>query len=104
MVLESIYPVRSQFRSDSASQLVQRPVSALLTVSADAATLLNDLGITTVFDLGASLLFDTARRIVEAANAASGRNAGFIGADFLDEAHRGKRPADLADASVEVLR
>ena len=103
MTLES-YPVRSQFRSDSASQLVSRPVESLLAVSADAKTLLNDLGITSIFDLGASILFDTARRIVEAADVSGTSQPQFIGADFIDATERGKSAAELSDSSIAVLR
>ncbi|MDQ6800352.1 MAG: hypothetical protein M3041_05890, partial [Acidobacteriota bacterium] len=103
MTLEA-YAVRSPYRSDSASQLVSKPVESLLTVSADAKTLLNDLGITTIFDLGASILFDTARRIVEAADSSNGGRGEFIGADFLDATERGKSAAELADSKILVLR
>src|SRR5688572_8538587 len=102
MTIEA-YAVRSQYQSHGASRLVADPVDVLLTVSPEAKTLLNQLGISTVFDLGASILFDTARRIVAAAGPGYGMGD-FIGADFLDAAELWKSPAGLADSPVAVLR
>jgi hypothetical protein len=101
----STYPVRQQYVSDTPVQLLNRPVSALLTVSPSAATLLNgDLGISTIFDLGASLLFGTARTITEAALGVQSVAGMPVSRDVIDEASANLTISELAESPVHVLR
>ena len=78
------YPVRQQYVSDTPVQLLARPVGALLSVSAGAVTLLDGLGVKSVFDLGASMLFGTARAIVEAASGVQSMRAMAVSRDMID--------------------
>lgn len=100
----STYPVRQPYVSDTPVQLLARPVGALLSVSAPAATLLADLGIKSIFDLGASLLFGTARTITAAAAGVQAVATLPVARDVIDAAVADLTVAQLAEQPVRVLR
>jgi len=98
--------LKLRFASLDALVALRSPVSALLGVSTDIEGLLNELGISTVFDLAVSPLFRTCSDIVAAANGAGdsiiarvGRVPGSILADGAPAT-----PAALAGADVAELR
>lgn len=65
-------------------ELLARPARDLLGVTERAAEILGDLGIRTIFDLGASNLFASARAIVEVSRmAATGSRLGLVPGDLL---------------------
>ena len=98
------YPVRQQYVSDTPVQLLARPVGALLSVSAGAVTLLDGLGVKSVFDLGASMLFGTARAIVEAAWGVQSMRAMAVSRDMIDSTVADLTLAELADQPLTALR
>lgn len=98
------YPVRQQYVSDTPVQLLARPVGALLSVSAGAVTLLDGLGVKSVFDLGASMLFGTARAIVEAASGVQSMRAMAVSRDMIDSTVADLTLAELADQPLTALR
>ncbi len=98
------YPVRQQYVSDTPVQLLTRPVNALLAVSTQAATLLDGLGVKTVFDLGASFLFATARKIADAASGIQAIASMPVSRDAIDATAAALTMAQLADSRLLVLR
>src|SRR5687767_9917046 len=96
------YPVRSQYRSAGASQLLKASTTALLSVSDVAAEFLKELGIETVLDLAGSTLFASARRIVDAAEPGHALSGDLVGTDSLDSEARGKPWHELAESSVSI--
>src|SRR5262245_56529361 len=63
--------VRGESAKGSLSEILKLPTKELLGVSEDAASALRELGIETIFDLGASNLFATAREILRASEPGS---------------------------------
>lgn len=100
----AIYPVRQQYLSDTPVQLLARPVNALLAVSTQAASLLDGLGVKTVFDLGASFLFATARKIADAASGVQAIASMPVARDAIDATAAALTMAQLADSRLLVLR
>ncbi len=98
------YPVRQQYVSDTPVQLLARPVNALLAVSTQAAALLDGLGVKTVFDLGASFLFATARKIADAASGVQAIASMPVSRDAIDATAADLTMAQLAESRLLVLR
>ncbi len=98
------YPVRQQYVSDTPVQLLARPVGALLSVPAGAVTLLDNLGIKSVFDLGASMLFGTARAVAEAASGVQSVRAMSVSRDMIDPTVADLTFAELAEQPLTALR
>lgn len=98
--------VKTEFRLVDASALIMQPVTALLGVTPDAATLLGNLNIETVFDLASSVIFGAARRIVEAAEDPNSDMAlaGSVPLDMVDVAARTVPVGELQVAPLEKLR
>jgi hypothetical protein len=102
--MDGAYPVHQTYRSDTPVQLLARDVGALLTVSDEQEAVLGALGVKTVLDLGASLVFGTAHTIVDAAVAGQARSTAPAAGDYVDTDGRDYSFAQLADQSPRVLR
>ena len=98
------YPVRQQYVSDTPVQLLARPAGALLSVPAAAVTLLETIGIKTVFDLATSMLFGTARAISDAAAGVQAMGAMAVPRDMIDANAADLTYDELAEQPLTVLR
>lgn len=85
-------------------EILSRPTRDLLGVSEEAAEVLAGLGIQTIFDLGASRLFDAARTVLELSDAtASPGGLGMIPGDLLADGDAGSLDT-LGDLPLSRLR
>lgn len=98
------YPVRQQYVSDTPVQLLARPAGALLSVPAAAVTLLETIGIRTVFDLATSMLFGTARAISDAASGVQAMGLMAVPRDMIDADVAGLTYDELAEQPLTALR
>jgi hypothetical protein len=98
------YSVKAQFASDSPRQLLARPVSAMVGINDDAISLLLGLGIQTVQDLASSQLFDSVRRITQAARTPVGLADERLSGDVLDNTISVRTPREVAALPLENLR
>lgn len=96
--------LRPAFLASTASQLLKEPVTALLTVSEDAAKALSNIGILSIFDLGSSQLFSAARQIKEASQVNDTELIQRFSGDLIDTVAFGKKSVEIADSSISVLR
>ena len=96
--------LRPAFLTNTASELLKQPVTALLTVSEEAAKTLNNIGILSIFDLGSSQLFSAARQIKEATKIKDTEFVQRFSGDLIDAIAVGKKNAEIADSSISVLR
>jgi hypothetical protein len=104
-MLELKSTLHHSYRSLSRDELITREVVVFLGVSEGAAQLLNELGIRTVFDLGVSHLFNTARQLSMIVNNTDGiARYQRIPGDALDASFDVGSLSALASASPEVLR
>jgi hypothetical protein len=97
--------LRSASGPSEMPEILQRAVRDLLGVSEEAAAALRDVGITTVFDLGASNLFASAR--VAAAHGKTGNAPGTLGLVAGDLLTPGTGPADpdgIGQLPIDRLR
>jgi hypothetical protein len=97
--------VRDEGRWLSLSDLLTSPVTILQGVSNDAATVLEAIDISTAFDLSASSVFATARRIADATRPNSELGAiGRVPANMVDKDSRSVPLKDLYAEGIEVLK
>ena len=98
--------VRHAHHTLSRDELVTKPVTVLLGVSDDAANVLKDLGVRTIFDLGISQVFNSARQLSELIGSTEGVMARhqMIPGDVLDAGIHFDSLAQIAGASPKVLR
>ena len=98
--------VKGQYESESAEVILKSSTEALLGIDTEAAAVLNDLSIRTVFDLGSSHLFSSAYRLaLETEGKASiYDHLGAIPGDIIDSGQLGKSPSEAAYSSIEILR
>jgi hypothetical protein len=98
--------VRQGYRNLAVDELVTRPVTALLGVSDDAANLMKMFGIHTIFDLGVSELFRTARLLADLGSLHEGPFAHFkqIPIELLDNSVQVSSPEELAAIPLSSLR
>jgi hypothetical protein len=96
--------LRPAFLTNTASELLKQPITALLTVSNDAANALNNIGIVTIFDLGSSQLFSAARQIKEATKIKDTELIQRFSGDLIDNAASGKKTTEIADSPISILR
>jgi hypothetical protein len=101
--MENLYSLRPEFLSKSPDEIIRKPITALLSVSANAANTLNSIGIESIFDLGTSILFGTARQIIQASSLNDYRRFQTLSAEWVDT-NAPKDPQSLADLSIEILR
>lgn len=98
--------VRTAFRNKSVGELVTEPIDALLGVSPPAAKLLEQFGISTIFDLASSRLFDTAHNLTRAADGSThglGRYR-LVPGDAVDDSATDESAAQIIMEPVDVLR
>jgi hypothetical protein len=97
--------VRTPFVHLDTSDILQQPVTVLLGVSEAARDALHKLGIETVFDLGASSVFSTARAVTSAAavGSASAR-LGVVPSDWLQPDATFDSLEDIGQSGIEQLR
>lgn len=98
---DSNYAVRQDNRADTPVQLLGRPVTSLLTVNEDQAGILKGLGIETIQDLGASLIFGTAAHLIVLAGQAE--SSAPAAGDYID-ANINLTFGELAEAPLTTLR
>ncbi|MEZ4388923.1 MAG: hypothetical protein R3D98_15365 [Candidatus Krumholzibacteriia bacterium] len=98
--------IREPMRNLAPDELAVQPVTALMGVSDRAAALLRTLGIRTVFDLGVSQLFHTARLLCDLASGGAGAMARFqqVPRELLDPGADAVSLADLARVPLSGLR
>lgn len=98
--------LRSSSQSQSLEEVLHKPVSALLGVSAVEATQLERLGITSIFDLATSSVFDAATRLHRAANNLNDplRKHGAPPADIVRAGAAGKTIDELALQPIAILQ
>lgn len=98
--------LRSGAGDPGTAEILGRPARDLLGVSEAAALTLEDLGIRTIFDLGASDLFAGASEVAAASTASRPtRFMGRIAGDFLHDGDAGAAPPDdLGDLPLNQLR
>lgn len=99
--------VRSGHTARTADEILRAPVAALLGVSAAAAGAVGAIGIFSVFDLAASRVFSTARRLAALASdterAEPESRLGIVLGETV-EVPDGVEVADLAGQSIAILR
>src|SRR5436190_3139182 len=90
--------VRSGYTARTVDAMLRAPVTALLGVSSAAGAALQPIGITSVFDLAASRIFNAARRLAAIADdrdrSEPENRLGVVASDIVD------RPADIALADL----
>jgi hypothetical protein len=96
--------LRPAFLTNTASELLKQPLTALLTVSEEAAKVLSNIGINSIFDLGSSQLFSAARQIKEATKIKDTEFMQRFSGDLIDASAKGKKNAEIADSPISVLR
>ncbi len=86
-------------------ELLKKPVSELLGVSALAANALKKIGISTIFDLGTSNVFATARTVLGLKNSASiSTKTGLVPGDLITEDSLNTSPEVFGDKTLDKLR
>ncbi len=99
--------VRSGHTARTADEILRAPVAALLGVSEGAAHALRHIGITSVFDLAASRVFSTARRLAAlAADTERTEPESRLGVVLGETVNvpDGVEVADLAGQTISILR
>ncbi len=96
--------LRPAFLANTASELLKQPLTALLTVSEEAAKALSNIGIKTIFDLGSSQLFSAAMQIKEATKIKDTKFVQRFSGDLIDAIAMDKKNNEIADSPISILR
>lgn len=96
--------LRSDHQAVELLEILQLPVNALLGVSAEASTALTNIGIDTVFDLGASWIFDNASATTEVGqlNGLAG-SLGLTSSNLLKSSAQFENAVEIPELALEFL-
>ncbi len=98
--------VKGTYESETTEVLLNSSTDVLLGVDAEAARVLANLSINTVFDLASSHLFNSAYKLAINTEGETSvfDHVGAIPRDIVDAAHHQKSPTAIAFSSIDVLK